>query len=318
MFALAALSSWMSCGRDNGPEFCNGARELCARRFDEVAHPTTHNAMSNADDGWVAPNQEHGIARQLADGVRALMLDTHLFRDEPYLCHSRCEFGRKSLEEGLSEIGDFMEGHPDEVLSIIFESNVTAAQTETAFVASGLIRYVHAQPADDAWPTLEEMIVSGERMVVFTDSEGGSPVWYHDVWKYAWETHFHFETVEELSCAINRGDARHSLFIFNHFLTSPVALPSLAEQINYDPLLGERARQCWTESGRIPNFVTVDFYSIGDLFTVVDGINGVGSAMDRRGRKDRISHCGLVPEPPSTTTKGRTILRVGAAEKDTQ
>jgi hypothetical protein len=26
---------------------------------------TTHNAMSNADDGWVAPNQTHPMKRQL-------------------------------------------------------------------------------------------------------------------------------------------------------------------------------------------------------------------------------------------------------------
>ena len=63
------------------------------------------------------------------------------------------------------------------------------------------------------------------------------------------------------------------LFIFNHFLTDPVALPSLAEQVNYDPLLGDRLQECRTASGRLPNFVTVDFYDIGDLFPAVDALN---------------------------------------------
>jgi len=37
----------------------------------------------------------------------------------------------------------------------------------------------------------------------------------------------------------------------------------------------DRAMQCRTESGQLPNFVTVDFFDIGDLFTVVDALNGV-------------------------------------------
>ena len=41
---------------------CNGSRELCDRAFDAVAYPTTHNAMSNAEDGFgSAPNQNYAV-----------------------------------------------------------------------------------------------------------------------------------------------------------------------------------------------------------------------------------------------------------------
>ena len=33
---------------------CNGHAELCDRPFDEVAYPMTHNAMSNAEAGWIS------------------------------------------------------------------------------------------------------------------------------------------------------------------------------------------------------------------------------------------------------------------------
>jgi hypothetical protein len=57
---------------------CNGAAALCARRVDEVTFPGTHNSMSAADrPDWLFPQQERGIAGQLADGIRALLVDVH-------------------------------------------------------------------------------------------------------------------------------------------------------------------------------------------------------------------------------------------------
>lgn len=57
---------------------CNGHASLCDRHVDEVAFLGTHNAMAAADEpGWLFAAQDTGIAGQLADGVRALMIDTH-------------------------------------------------------------------------------------------------------------------------------------------------------------------------------------------------------------------------------------------------
>lgn len=51
--------------------------------------------------------------------------------------------------------------------------------------------------------------------------------------------------------------------------------PCLGEPVlNYNPLFIERARQCEEEGDALPNFVAVDFYDIGDLFEVVDALNG--------------------------------------------
>ena len=55
----------------------NGVKKLQARRYDEVAYATAHNAMSNSAEGWLFPNEAHGLTRQLSDGVRAFMLDVH-------------------------------------------------------------------------------------------------------------------------------------------------------------------------------------------------------------------------------------------------
>jgi hypothetical protein len=57
---------------------CNGHRELCARRLDQVALAATHNSMAAAaDPGWLFAQQQKGIASQLDHGIRGLLIDTH-------------------------------------------------------------------------------------------------------------------------------------------------------------------------------------------------------------------------------------------------
>ena len=57
---------------------CNGSELLCDRPLDEVTFPGTHNSMSAASErGWYFPAQRYGIAQQLRDGVRALLIDTY-------------------------------------------------------------------------------------------------------------------------------------------------------------------------------------------------------------------------------------------------
>ena len=255
---------------------CNGSVALCDLRLDEVVFPTTHNAMSNVDEGWLAPNQPHPVVPQLKDGVRALMLDTHLDADGvPSLCHGNCAFGEKPLTEGLAEIASFLRCNPREIVVIIFEAYVTAAETDAAFHDSGLLDFVRVQPKGAPWPTLAELIAKDERMIVFTDDPAGTPDYYHPVWDYAWDTPYAAETPADLSCTVGRGDPASSLFIFNHFLTNPVADVKLAEQVNVNPFFIDRAEACAAEVNDLPNFVTVDFYTTGDLFAVVQKLNGL-------------------------------------------
>jgi len=259
---------------------CNRFAGLCDRAYDAVAYATTHNAMSNAEDGWLAPNQNFSISHQLEAGVRALMLDTWYFAGEPVLCHGGDVFpcdlsGLEPLADGLAAIRAFLDRHPDEVVSIIFESYISELDTQTAFLDSGLLAYTHAQPAAAPWPSLRELVENDTRLVVFTDDSGATLPWHHYVWNHAWETHFSFSAPEDFSCAKNRGSLANPLFILNHFLTRAVGSPALAEMVNHNPLFLSRAQQCQAESGRLPNFVTVDFFDIGDLFAVVETLNGV-------------------------------------------
>lgn len=258
----------------SAPGACNGSAALCDRRVDEVVFATTHNAMSSVDDGWIAPNQTHPVVTQLRAGVRGLMLDTHANADGlPSLCHGSCGFGQKPLSEGLREIATFLRCNPREVITIIFEAYITPAETDAAFKESGLIDFVRAQPLGQAWPKLGELIDKDERLIALTDDPAGEPAYYHHVWDYAWDTPYAAATPDELKCEVGRGDAKNALFIFNHFLTKPTADQKLAEQVNHNPFFINRTQSCATMTGDLPNFVTVDFYDIGDLFDVVTTLN---------------------------------------------
>ena len=258
---------------------CNGFEELCARRFNEVAYVTTHNSMSNTDDGWIAPNQVHNIQTQLTDGVRGFMLDTYIYEGQPWLCHGDCRYGKKLMVEALSEMKDFLDSNPNEILTIIFESYISPIEAETVFEESGLIDYVYAPaPEQTEWPTLEEMINANHKMVVFTSPwDAGAPDWYLEEWRYCWETPWHVTELEGFDCSINNGSQENDVFILNHFLYGNFDLPTeeLSAQANANPFLYERASSCLEETGRMPNFITVNHYSIGDVFEAVNQLNGV-------------------------------------------
>jgi len=256
---------------------CNGHEELCDRRFDQVAYPMTHNAMSNDEDGWNLPNQNFNITRQLTEGVRGFMLDTYEEQGELLLCHTLCFRGsQQPLVEGLGEITTFLEANPNEVASIILESYITHAQTAEAFQDSGLIDFVYAHEAGEPWPTLGELIAADTRLVVFQgEAQEAEFPWLMYFDDHAWETPFSFETPDDFTCDPNRGNPDNPLFLLNHFLTRDLGgTPEFAEMVNYNPLFIERARQCEEEGDALPNFVAVDFYDIGDLFDVADALNG--------------------------------------------
>jgi hypothetical protein len=57
---------------------CNGAKERCDLRLDQVVFPGSHNSMSSAlYPGWLFGEQVNTIKTQLDAGVRALLIDTH-------------------------------------------------------------------------------------------------------------------------------------------------------------------------------------------------------------------------------------------------
>lgn len=257
---------------------CNGHADLCARTLAEVALPATHNSFSALDEGFapINANQISGVAQQLDDGIRGLLLDIYLDGGEIVLCHGPCFLGSTPHAEVLADLAAFLAANPREVVVIIYQDDVDPALVEAEYVAAGLDQLVWTWDGG-APPTLGAMIDAGTRLVVSAEVEGPPPAWYHHAWDLFWDTPYTFHSTDEFTCALNRGSEDNPLYLVNHWISTDADLPSQADAKTanaYDVLHG-RIAGCRDEAGRMPNLVAVDFYEEGDLFAAVDALNGL-------------------------------------------
>ncbi len=202
-----------------------------------------------------------------------------------FLCHGFCEIGSVTLASALADLRSFLVSHPGEVVVVINQDEgVTPTDIERAFAQAGLLDLVYRGPLGP-FPTLRQMIDSNQRLVVMAENDAGDIAWYHLAYAHALqETPFRFTGATQLtdpaklaaSCRAHRGLSSAPLFLLNHWVdTSPTPRPSLATVVNARAALLQRAQTCQRLRSHLPNLVAVDFYRRGDVFGVVDALNGV-------------------------------------------
>jgi hypothetical protein len=286
---LVGVAQIAAC-HGQGSTACNGHQELCGRRYDQVAFPGTHNAYSNRADNFGAPDQTFTIRRQLDDGVRVLHLEIYPFDNDVYLCHSICQIGSQLLLDGLTEVDGFVEAQPREVVTLLMESShVPTDAVARALQASGLGAHLHAQAAGAPWPTLQDMIDRGERVVALladmTTTGGGTYPWLLDRWQFTWETPWDNQSLPDfLRCDADRGKMGNDLYVVDTYLEDQI-IPTAdhAALVNSNPFLIDRLEHCLAATGRTPNFVMVNYYEVGQLFPDVDALNGLDAPPDGGG-----------------------------------
>jgi hypothetical protein len=205
-----------------------------------------------------------------------------------YLCHTFCELGATRLDSVLNHIHDFLVANPNEVLVVINQDYLTPQDFVGAVKAAGLEDFVYRGPVTGHWDTLRQMIDSDQRIVFLAENHAGAAPWYHLAYQsITEETPFKFTKVAQLtdpaklpaSCKANRGPKSGApMFLVNHWIsTDPFPRPSDAAKVNaYKPLLA-RMRDCERIRKHVPNLVAINFYKKGDVFRVVDTLNGVGA-----------------------------------------
>jgi hypothetical protein len=78
----AAVTGGLELSNRIEPDTCNGRRDLCDLRLDQVTIPMTHNSMAaQTIPGWNFPQQEKDVDVQLEDGIRGLMIDAYYGRE---------------------------------------------------------------------------------------------------------------------------------------------------------------------------------------------------------------------------------------------
>lgn len=324
-----------------GAQRCNGAAALCARPFDRVAFAATHNSYANLEEGFKSEvaNQYSSVRAQLDRGIRLINIDVHHgLGNELAACHTDpekvgaagCLFGEALLTSVLAEVRGWMCAHPDEVLTLTFESHVRWPEIAAALEATGLSSRVLDHAPGTPWPTLGEMIASGRRVVVFVEDAGGS----RDVPPaHAWDQialatvaggpSWAATDLEEIAASSScREDADRPFFLLEHLANGhrdPGWLgggdPFLADALNRFETLAPRVLGCQAQRREARgdaalqpaiNFVAVDFFETHaeDQLRTVDILNQV----------DTVDH-GASPLPDSPA-EGCPELDVATGHRD--
>ncbi len=212
---------------------------------------------------------------------------------------AHCVFdpSRQPLRLVLKEINAFLDKNPNEIFTLILEDHTRNLDAiADLFKKSGLDKHAHMQDINKPWPTLEHMINSKKRLVVFLHGDQDLPYKKHPslhyVWDFAWDTEWDFSRACDLNnpykdCMPKRGKpiyvkrnnaCKNKVFLVYHFVTTrSCGSKSCARQVNRKSCLMNRLNRLAKQAGQIPNIVQVDFfqYPNNDIFAAIDELNGV-------------------------------------------
>lgn len=150
---------------------CNGQDALCSRPYSNVTFVGAHDSAFFGP--FITQNQNINVSAQLALGVRFLQAQTHNLDGHIQMCHTSClELNAGPLSAFLAPVKAFLDGNPNEVVSLLLTNGDAIPVTDFAgvFETAGLVEYVFAPSGALAlgqWPTLQTMIDSGTRLVVW-------------------------------------------------------------------------------------------------------------------------------------------------------
>ncbi|CAN8105745.1 unnamed protein product [Discula destructiva] len=270
---------------------CNGQDALCARRYSNVTFVGSH------DSAFVGPlltqNQNIDVAAQLALGVRFLQAQTHNLDGAIRLCHTSClELDAGPLLDYLAPVKTFLDGNPDEVLSLLLTNGDAISVQDFAgvFNTVGLTQYMFAPsgtPALDQWPTLQAMIDNGTRLVVWMDYNANTTEvpWILDEFSYYFETPYD-ETREShnfTDCLIDRpagASATGRMGLVNHmmhleFFGIQIPDEDAADVTNSVATVAAQSSICEGLYGLAPNVVLLDYIDKGDAMDAQNVLNGL-------------------------------------------
>lgn len=192
-----------------------------------------------------------------------------------YLCHNFCEMGAVSFADQMVAVRRWLERNPEEVVMMVIEDHTTPADTSAALQAAGLTDRAWTLDPTAPIPTLGDLVDAGRNVVIFAENAGpGSPDWYQSAYEWFQETPYTWKSVDDMSCAPNRGKAGNPFMLVNHWVAfSPPDPGKVGSLVNSEDVLRQRIDQCIDDRGVLPNVVAVDFAERGDLVSFVQSFN---------------------------------------------
>ncbi|KXX79067.1 hypothetical protein MMYC01_203063 [Madurella mycetomatis] len=301
----AATSAQLPSSTSVATVACNNSPELCSRAYNNVTHMGAHNSAFVRDESTgnsLAGNQFFNATVALSSGIRLLQAQVHLSNGTLQLCHTLCELlDAGSLEAWLSRIKSWLDANPNEVVTLLLVNadDQPVSSFGAAFEGSGISTYGFV-PSGTGWPTLQEMITSGRRLVTFIASVDADPQhpYLLSEFSHVFETPFAVTSLSGFTCNLDRpseaGSAEAAIAagllpLVNHFaytsITADIMVPNAGDiDITNSPstsetgALGLHVQTCQAQWGLQPVFVLVDFYDRGPAIETADRLNGIVAA----------------------------------------
>jgi hypothetical protein len=177
----------------------------------------------------------------------------------------------------MERLNTWMDDHPREVIVLFIQDTVTPEDTAEVLEEAGLAAKAYVHPAGQDWPTLRQMIEANTRLLVLMENTGGGDryPYLHQGFDLVQDTEYTFASAEDFTCTLKRGTPESPLLSVNHWLAGFNKLVSNADLVNAYDVLRPRIDECIEVRGRVPSMIAVNWYDRGDLFRVVDELNGV-------------------------------------------
>ncbi len=265
-----------------------------ALRYDEVCHFTSHNSYAAQEHGYLYAQQNLSIEKQLALGVRGLMLDICEGKHEILLCHKGPFLTRlicrgkdpMPFHTSLDTIRKFLEENPKEVLTIFLENYVKSKELlDSEFSNTGLKDYILTEadwnPQNKGWPTFTWMRENNKRLVIF-NSLGKTELCF-DEWRHVIENQW--GTLHPVKACRERPESKawrneeRSLYLLNYFPYFNLSFDNSYAKINTEGLdtFIKRALEKGLDTGShktlLPTFLCIDYIDVGNGMKHVQEIN---------------------------------------------
>ena len=285
---------------------CNNYPEFCSRKYSNITMVSCHNSPFTRPKN-AASNQEFDVVEQLNDGVRFLQgqIQWPANATVPHFCHTSCDImDAGPITDWLTRVKNWVAKHPYDVVTILLgNGNYSTPDLYAPHIQStGILKYVYTPPVQpmalDDWPILGDMILSGQRVVMFLDYMANQKdyPWLLDQFSQMWETPFDpvdrkFPCDPQRPPNLSPDDARKRLSLMNHNLNVEVAVLgssilvpdtsnlNATNNVTGFGSLGAAANTCRTDWDKPPNFLNVDYYNYGgfpgSVFEVAAEMNNV-------------------------------------------
>lgn len=305
---------------------CNNSPDLCGRSYSNITHLGAHNSpflRDHSTDYSISGNQyvsqllyapcrapltnwsrNLNTTRQLDAGVRLLTAQVHNYNGTWHLCHSDCALlDAGPLSSWLATIKSWLDEHPYDVVSILLVNSdlATRSDLDGEFEAAAITSYAYTPSSTTAvsisWPTLDELIASGKRLITFVADLAPSMAapYLMDEFTFIFENPYSVTSLSKFSCTPERPAAVQGqtsaamqsgrLFLMNHFLdvqqSFNIQIPDVGNLSVTNAAsgptgnLGDAAATCTATYGRAPTFILVDFFEHGSSISTVDKLNSI-------------------------------------------